>query len=112
VADALSRDRPRLAPPGERELELLLAQPAPPAAGASTRTALSRDAGIVRSSDGLTRLLDDPHPLARLIARSALERTESRGAHRRVDYPQRDPSLDHRHIVVAADGAFSWQTWR
>jgi L-aspartate oxidase len=55
--------------------------------------------------------LDDPHPLARLIARSALQRTESRGAHQRVDHPYRDPSLDHRHAVLAGDGALSWQTW-
>ena len=34
----------------------------------------------------------DPHPLARLIARCALARTESRGAHLRADHPERDPA--------------------
>jgi L-aspartate oxidase len=111
VADALSHDRPKLAEPDEHEIERLLAQPAPPVADASTRAALWRDAGIMRSRDGLSHLLEDPHPLARLIARSALERAESRGAHTRVDHPQRDPSLDHRHIVLAGDGSFTWQTW-
>jgi L-aspartate oxidase len=45
-------------------------------------------------------LLDDPHPLVRLIATSALLRAESRGAHRRLDYPATDPTLDGRHTRV------------
>ena len=50
-------------------------------------------------------------PLARLIARCALARTESRGAHRRSDHPERDPALDHRHVVVAGEEDLAWQTW-
>jgi L-aspartate oxidase len=83
----------------------------PPAADASIREALWRDAGIVRSEDGLRRLLASPHPLARLIARCALARAESRGAHRRIDHPERDPALDHRHVVVRGDEDIEWQTW-
>jgi len=49
--------------------------------------------------------------LARLIARCALARAESRGAHLRQDHPERDPALDHRHAVIAADGTLHWQTW-
>jgi L-aspartate oxidase len=111
VEDALSGSRPKLPPADAREIEALRALPGPPAATASTRAALWRDAGIMRSQEGLTRLLEDPHPLARVIARCALERKESRGAHRRVDYPERDPSLDHRHVVLAGEGSLSWETW-
>jgi L-aspartate oxidase len=112
-----------------RAIEHVLAQPAPPPARvstdaiealrrssppvlaeASTRAALWQDAGIVRSGAGLGRLLADPHPLARLIARCGLAREESRGAHRRADHPDRDPSLDHRHVVIAGD-ELAWQTW-
>ncbi len=49
---------------------------------------------------GMRRLLDDPHPLARMIARCGLAREESRGAHRRSDFPERDRTLDHRHAVL------------
>jgi L-aspartate oxidase len=98
-------------PPDARELQELRALPAPSVAGPDTRAALWRDAGVVRSEPGLRGLLDDPHPLARLIARCALARAESRGAHLRQDHPERDPALDHRHAVIAADGSLDWQTW-
>jgi L-aspartate oxidase len=111
VADALSRPAAGPAPADARQIEALGELAPPPLADASTRAALWQDAGVVRSQQGLSRLLGDPHPLARMIARSALARTESRGAHLRVEYPQRDPSLDHRHAVVCGDAAISWQTW-
>ncbi|HEY7618902.1 MAG TPA: FAD-dependent oxidoreductase [Solirubrobacteraceae bacterium] len=68
--------------------------------GRQTREALWRHAGLVRNADGLTALANDPHPLARLIARHALLRTESRGAHSRVDFPGTDPALDLHHSVT------------
>jgi L-aspartate oxidase len=111
VLHALSEPAPTLASPSAGEIDALRALAPMPRAGQSTRDALWQDAGIVRSAEGLQRLLDDPHPLARLLARSALERTESRGAHRRVDYPERDPALDQHHFVLAGDGSGSWQTW-
>ncbi len=86
-------------------------QSAPPAANAETRAAMWRDAGIERSAEGLERLMRDPHPLARLIARCARARNESRGAHRRVEHPEADPALEHRHVVVGADGELTWETW-
>ena len=69
-----------------------------------TRAALWRDAGVVRTPEGLEGCSTDPHPLARLIAACALARTESRGAHLRADHPERDPALDLRHALVAGDG--------
>jgi L-aspartate oxidase len=67
-----------------------------------TRKAMWRHAGLERDADGLAPLLDDPHPLARLVARSALFREESRGAHARADFPETDPALHHRHTVIDA----------
>jgi L-aspartate oxidase len=111
IASALSEPAARGARPRHEEIESLRALAPPPLADGATRAALWRDAGIVRSSEGLSRLLEARHPLARLIARSALARAESRGAHQRSDYPERDPKLDHRHVVLAGDEAVSWQTW-
>jgi L-aspartate oxidase len=93
------------------ELETLRALPAPAPAGPETREALWRDAGIVRSAEGLHRLLDDAHPLARLLARSALARVESRGAHQRSDHPALDPALDLHHFVLSGEGVGAFETW-
>jgi L-aspartate oxidase len=111
VNDALAHPAPARAAPSEAEIEALRALPAPPPAEHAIREALWQDAGIVRSQDGLGRLLDAPHPLARLIARCALARAESRGAHLRSDHPRRDPSLDHRHVIVSDEHDISWQSW-
>ncbi len=108
---ALSEPHHASPPASAAEIEALQALPSPPLATAETREELWRDAGIVRSAEGLHRLLDDPHPLAQLLARSALERTESRGAHRRLDHPERDPTLDQHHFVLDSDGSGSWQRW-
>jgi L-aspartate oxidase len=111
VADALSRPARVCRPPSVADLQRLRELPAPPSAEHGTRAALWRDAGVVRDRQGLTRLLSDPHPLARTIARCALARTESRGAHLRADHPERDPQLDFRHAIVAGEDSLSWQTW-
>jgi L-aspartate oxidase len=86
------------------------------------------DVSVVRSADSLTdalrqigaleaepglradtlqaRSVRDMLLLAREIATSALRREESRGGHYRVDFPERDPALDHRHqlVTVGPDG--------
>jgi L-aspartate oxidase len=77
----------------------------------ATRDAVWELAGPLRSSDGLERLLSDPYPLARLIARFALEREESRGSHRRLEFPEQDPSLDGRHLLIAGEN-LRWETWK
>ena len=56
------------------------------------------------------RLSADPHPLARAIALSALQRRESRGCHLRADFPDRDLALDSRHWAVSRS-AEGWEAW-
>jgi L-aspartate oxidase len=77
----------------------------------ATREALWRHAGPRRDSAELARLLDDPYPLARLIASVSLAREESRGVHRRTDFPRRDPGLAGVHLVIAAEGGIRPERW-
>lgn len=92
---------------------LLRATPTDPASQPEqpTREALWRHANVERDEEGLRQLTQDRHPLARMIARCALMRRESRGAHTRIDHPDTDPGLDLHHIVVDPDGQPSWETW-
>jgi L-aspartate oxidase len=76
-----------------------------------SRIALWRAAGLEREEAGLRGLADDPHPLVRLIAACALTRRESRGAHRRVDFPSRDPNLDEQHVTVRRGSGPEWELW-
>jgi L-aspartate oxidase len=76
-----------------------------------TRAAVWRDAGPVREAAGLERLLGEAYPLAAMIARAALERRESRGVHRRVDFPAPDPELDGVHLVLGEGGALRRERW-
>ena len=85
--------------------------PALPLATRETRETVWRSAGILRDEDSLTPLLENEHPLARMIGRCALERRESRGAHLRSDYPLTDARLDLHHVVVERDGSSDLQRW-
>jgi L-aspartate oxidase len=76
-----------------------------------TREAVWRHAGPRRDAGGLRPLLEDPYPLAGLIARCATDRRESRGAHRREDFPLPDPELDGLHLVVSANGEVRRERW-
>jgi succinate dehydrogenase/fumarate reductase flavoprotein subunit len=72
---------------------------------------LWRYAGPRRDADGLAKLLDDPYPLARMIAAAALERRETRGAHLRSDFPDADPALDLSHIIHPPEGPPEIEVW-
>jgi L-aspartate oxidase len=84
---------------------------AAPSPTASSRQALWLRAGLVRNGPELLELTRDPHPLVRLIAHSALTRTESRGAHQRTDFPERDPGLDGRHVTLRAGAEARFEAW-
>ena len=110
VAEALGREDAAPAPSAE-QLAGLQAPPSPPPASAQTRRALWERAGVTRTAMELEPLLEDEHPLARMIGTCALARRESRGAHLRADFPALDPSLDERHAVLDRAELLAWQRW-
>lgn len=94
------------------------ARASPPTAGEAagppspeTRAAVWTHAGLERRPEGLRRLLEEPHPLARMVAAGALARAESRGAHQRIDHPETDPSLDLRHAVLHPGREPRFERW-
>jgi L-aspartate oxidase len=92
-------------PPDDEPLAPAPGTPVAVAPTRDTRKAMWRHAGLERSADGLRTLLDDPHPLARLVAHSALSREETRGAHARIEFAAPDPALDRQHTVIDAGSA-------
>ena len=89
----------------------------PPASGPNpvpprdTRAALWRLAGIEREAKQLRELSEDPFPLARMIAASALAREESRGAHQRADFPVTDERFAGRHAVARDENKPRFEHW-
>jgi L-aspartate oxidase len=84
----------------------------PPAElSAVSRDALWRHAGLQRDGPGLRALAADGHPLVRLIATAALTREESRGAHLRLDFPQRDPTMEGRHVMLEQSRSPAVENW-
>ena len=83
----------------------------PPPLTQASREALWNYAGLERDRQGLTQLASDPHPLVRLIALSALTRTESRGAHQRRDFPALDPALDGLHVTIKRGAEPAFAPW-
>ena len=90
----------------------LTSSPLHAAPSPASRERLWRYAGLVRDGDGLRQLLDDPHPLVRLIATAALARTESRGAHWRTDFPAMDPALEERHVTLVRGQKSVFEHWK
>ena len=76
-----------------------------------TREAVWRHAGPLRNAAELEPLLEEPYPLAAMIAGAALARAESRGAHRRSDFPLPDPDLDGIHLVLDPGGKLRRERW-
>lgn len=90
----------------DRPPERTVAVPSP-----ASRKALWTRAGLERDAESLLTLTSDADPLVRLIGQSALARTESRGAHLRRDFPDRDPELDGVHVTIRAGGDPVLETW-
>jgi len=103
-------------PAGETTLgagqETTAGGPRPPSITPASREALWKYAGIERDRQGLARLTGDPHPLVRLIASSALTRSESRGAHQRRDFPELDRALDGLHVTIASGVGPAFARWQ
>jgi L-aspartate oxidase len=100
-------------PAGPAPRAELPAEPIAPPPTRATREAVWRLAGLERDAARLTELTRDEHPLARLVARSALHREESRGAHLRSDFPATDHELDGHHTTLAARLEMPrYETWR
>jgi L-aspartate oxidase len=76
-----------------------------------TREAVWQYAGPLRDAAGLAHLADDPYLLARAIGSTAQTREESRGGHRRKDFPETDPDLDLTHLIYRPDGEIELRLW-
>lgn len=77
----------------------------------ATREAVWRLAGPMRQRSRLEHLTEDPYPLARAIGAVALARQESRGGHRRSDFPATDASMDGIHLIYHPDGSIEPRRW-
>jgi L-aspartate oxidase len=65
----------------------------------------------MRQQSRLEHLTEDPYPLARAIGAVALARQESRGGHRRSDFPATDASMDGVHLIYHPDGSIEPRRW-
>jgi L-aspartate oxidase len=86
----------------------------------SLRDGLARQAACeaapaeLAGKDKTGRRLSEARALSRVaeaILKSALARTESRGAHFRSDFPKRDDADFRRHSVVGRDGNVAFEEW-
>jgi L-aspartate oxidase len=84
--------------------------PLPQCGRGEIRAAMSDDVGVIRDAVGLNRAVGMLSPLAGksdmalvglMIARCALRREESRGAHFRRDFPQTDPVAQRSQLKLS-----------
>jgi L-aspartate oxidase len=68
------------------------------------------ECGVVRDAAGLERLVGELHVVARLTARAALAREESRGSHFRADFPAESERFE-RHVVLRQGSEPTLETW-
>ena len=105
--------------PGTTPLAAEAAPELPDPALAELRQTMSREVGVVRRAQGLSRALTFidklierhgralPLVAARLVAAAALDRRESRGAHFRADYPETAVAARRTFTVLDAAPAAS-----
>jgi len=82
--------------------------------GLSAHVEISSGLAELANTGKGSRRLSEAQALTRVahaILNSALHRTESRGAHFRNDYPQRDDEHFRKHSVLKSDGQIVFETW-
>jgi L-aspartate oxidase len=97
----LSPDRARLALPAGSQQRVVSDE---------LREQVWRQAGVIRDPGDMAELARSADPVASLVARFALARTESRGVHFRTDAPVPDPALEG-HFVLRSGGELTLEHW-
>jgi L-aspartate oxidase len=82
--------------------------------GITAHAAVAAELAEIASQEKGSRRLNEAQALACVsyaILASAIQRTESRGAHFRNDYPQRDDEHFREHSVFKSDGQLVFERW-
>ncbi len=82
--------------------------------GLCEQAACAAEVAGMRRQGSVTRRLAEADALcrvARAILQAALARTESRGGHFRMDWPDRDDARFRKHSVISGDGLVTFEEW-